>query len=300
MMKVKPMCWHDERRPNALLALTLVFTTFPLVTMTDAADALAISWADNMLTIAGEQIPGNEIQVWYLEAYCRPGSTDRDWRQTTIGHTTRLVSAADDRRKLKLECRLNDGVIVRHTITANQDEVDFRLVARNPTDTPSQAHWAQPCMRVDRFTGSDQQTYLARSFMFLAGTMQRMPTQPWATSARYTPGQVWAPKNVNRADVNPRPLNALPPDNGLIGCFSADDKTILATAWEPYQELFQGVIVCLHADFRIGGLGPGEEKQIRGKIYVVPNDLKALLARYQRDFPEQTPKTQPTGISPRP
>ena len=28
----------------------------------------------------------------------------------------------------------------------------------------------------------------------------------------------------------------------------------LATAWEPYQELFQGVIVCMHSDFRIGGL----------------------------------------------
>ena len=31
----------------------------------------------------------------------------------------------------------------------------------------------------------------------------------------------------------------------------------MATAWEPYQELFQGVIVCLHSDFRIGGLEAG-------------------------------------------
>ncbi len=197
-----------------------------------------------------------------------------------------VVPAGHPRRRLELECRLNDGVRVRHTITARHDEVDFRVVARNPTETPSQAHWAQPCMRVDTFTGSDQQGYSAKSFVFLAGGLQRMPTQPWATRARYTPGQVWAPKNVDRADVNPRPLNALPPDNGLIGCFSADGKMILATAWEPYQELFQDVIVCLHADFRIGGLEPGEEKQIRGKIYVVPNDVKALLSRYERDFPE--------------
>jgi hypothetical protein len=87
--------------------------------------------------------------------------------------------------------------------------------------------------------------------------------------------------------VNPRPLNPHVPSNGLIGCFSADDKWLFATAFEPYQELFQGVIVCLHSDFRIGGLKPGETKQIRGKIYVVPNDVPALLKRYERDFPEQ-------------
>ncbi len=59
-----------------------------------------------------------------------------------------------------------------------------------------------------------------------------------------------------------------------------------ATAWEPYQELFQGVIRCLHADFRIGGLQPGETKHVHGKIYIVPNDMSGLLERYTRDFPE--------------
>ena len=76
------------------------------------------------------------------------------------------------------------------------------------------------------------------------------------------------------------------PSNGLIGCFSADGKQIMATAWEPYQELFQGVIVCLHSDFRIGGLKPGESKTIRGKIYLMPADIDGLLTRYRHDFPE--------------
>ena len=62
---------------------------------------------------------------------------------------------------------------------------------------------------------------------------------------------------------------------------------ILAVAWEPYQEIFQGVIACLHSDFRIGGLKPGETKKIRGKLYVVPADVPALVKRYERDFPEQ-------------
>ena len=64
------------------------------------------------------------------------------------------------------------------------------------------------------------------------------------------------------------------PSNGLIGCYSADGSMIFATAFEPYQELFQGVIRCLHSDFRLGGLKPGERLEIRGKIYIVKNDEK--------------------------
>jgi hypothetical protein len=101
---------------------------------------------------------------------------------------------------------------------------------------------------------------------------------------------VYCPETVDRRDVNPRPLSVLVPSNGLIGCFSGDGKQILATAWEPYQELFQGVAVCIHSDFRIGGLKPGETKRIRGKIYLVPADSEALLRRYEKDFPEHLGK----------
>ena len=119
-----------------------------------------------------------------------------------------------------------------------------------------------------------------------------MPTPQWALQARYIPGQVWAAPGVDRNDVNPRPLSPLTPGNGLIGCFSADESRIFAVAFEPYQELFQGVAVCLHSDFRLGGLQPGEVRRVQGRIYLVPNDVTALLARYERDFPEHFPQKQ--------
>ncbi len=74
------------------------------------------------------------------------------------------------------------------------------------------------------------------------------------------------------------------PCTGLIGCFSGDGSMIFATAFEPYQELFQGVIRCLHSDFRLGGLAPGETLDITGKIYLVKNDEAALLKRYHKEF----------------
>jgi hypothetical protein len=96
----------------------------------------------------------------------------------------------------------------------------------------------------------------------------------------------------SRLDVNPRPLSSVVPSIGLIGCVSADGKELIATAWEPYQELFQGVIVCLHSDFRIGGLDPGQSKTIRGKIYLMPADFPAFRARYRTNFPGQESEVQ--------
>src|SRR4051794_34991811 len=224
-------------------------------------EGLVLSWSDNMLTIRGTHLPSGSVKVWYLEAFCRSGSTDRDWKETVIPHVTKLIETSPDGRRLRLRSTLEDGVVVEHDIRAGRDEVDFRLTATNPTKRASQAHWAQPCVRVDAFTGvkpvRDSEAYLPKCFVFLDGKLTRMPTRPWATRARYTPGQVWCPSHADRADVNPRPLSELVPSSGLIGCFSADETQVLATAWEPYQELFQGVLTCLHSDFRIGGLAPG-------------------------------------------
>ena len=254
---------------------------------------LTLDYKKGILTVRGDDLPGGKVEILYLEAYCRANSHTTDWvKHTVIPHRTESVSPSADGTRLVLRDTLADGVIVDHIIRAGKDEVDFRVVAANPTDKPSEVHWAQPCIRVGPFTGcgreetGDKYAYLRRSFVFQQGRLQRMPTDGWAIKARYTPGQVWAAPGVEAADVNPRPLNSHRPSNGLIGCFDRDEKRILATAWHPYQELFQGVIRCLHSDFRIGGLEPGQAKRIRGKLYFVPNDMDALLARYWKYFPE--------------
>lgn len=284
-------------RPRNFLLLPVCLMLFFASQTSIAADSpaskprLTLSWANNLLKVKGDHLPGGELEIWYLEAYCRDGSTDRDWGKTVIKHKTELICSNNDQTQVKLKCTLEDGVVVLHTITACDDEIDFKVTATNPTKQASRAHWAQPCIRVGVFTGhnepNDKYAYIKRCFVFIDGKLQLMPTPVWATKARYIPGQVWAAPGVPRDDVNPRPLNPQTPSNGIIGCFSADDKLILASVWEPYQELFQGVIRCVHSDFRIGGLKPGETKNIRGKLYLVENDLESLLKRYKKDFPEQ-------------
>ncbi len=270
-----------------LLTMLVLFVN----TVSAQTGGLTVHWQDRYLEVRGQAIPGGPIRTHYLEAYCRPGSTDREWGKTVIPHKSRLVSASKDSRRLEIEDKLEDGVIVKHIIEAGKDAVTFLLTATNPTDQESAAHWAQPCMRVDTFTGSTNKDarevypeYIKKCFLMLDGKLTRLPTEPWELRARYVPGQVYAGAGVDRDDVNPRPLSKLVPSSSLCGCFSADEKQILAVAWDPYQEIFQGVIACMHNDFRIGGLKPGETKKIRGKLYMVSNDVEALLTRYRKDF----------------
>lgn len=252
-------------------------------TAAPSGPALGISWDKNLLTITGD-FPGGKIEVWYLEAYCRSGSTDREWKLTTIPHKTEKISAS--LAEIRLRCRVEGGVEVDHLIRAGAGEVDFEVVAVNKGARYVDAVWVQPCVRLGDFTGTgkDRTAYIRKSFIYVDGRRTWLHELPWATKAIYTPGQVYVPKEVDRKDANPRPHSESVPSNGLIGCVSADGATLFATAWAPYQELFQGVITCLHSDFRLGGLKPGETKTARGKIYVMPNDDAALLARYRGDF----------------
>ena len=273
-------------------SLTLLIFLFAQAAGAEQARrTLTLARSDNLLVVRGPHLPGGEIRTNYLEACCRANSANTDWGfHTVIDFATRLVSLSADGKVMKLKSVLEDGVTIDHTITAKDDEVDFRLVAHNPGSKRSEAQWAQACVRVGDFTGfgqkGDPNDYLPKCFIFLDGKLRRLPTPQWATQGRYVPGQVWCPRHVPRSDVNPRPLSPLVPSNGLIGCFSGDEKLIWATAWEPYQELFQGVVHCLHADIHLGGLLPGETRQIRGKMYIVPADVPALLRRYEADFPE--------------
>src|SRR5262245_34901036 len=78
-----------------------------------ASQSLNISWNNNFLTVRGE-FPGREIKVLYLEAYCRAGSTDRDWGETVIPHTTEKLSGKDGSGDIRLRDTLKDGVVVNH------------------------------------------------------------------------------------------------------------------------------------------------------------------------------------------
>ena len=249
------------------------------------AAGLTISWTNNLLTITGGQIPGGTLNIWYLEAFCRSGSTQRDWRQTVLPHKTSFISASRDGTRLRFLTRVQPSVEVLHEVRAGKDELEFSFKLTNNGNEAVDLNWFQPaCIRVDRFTGRNQSNFIARSFIFTERGLTTLGQTTRREDALYRGGQVYVPKAISLDDVNPRPISADQPVNGLIGCFSDDDRWLLATASDRTHELFEGVYVCLHSDPHIGGLTPGETKKVRSKLYLLKNDVKALLKRYERDF----------------
>ncbi len=243
-----------------------------------------IHWRDNMLTVRTPWMPGGGLEVWYLEAFCRKGSTDREWEKTVIPFRTSLLPTSVEGSRIRLRTILDNGVVVMHDLRAGEDEVDFRLTFTNPTPDDADLEWGQPCIRVHEFTGLGQAEYTAKCFLFTKDGMVTLDKTRRRLRARYRGGQVYVPAGIDHRDVNPRPISPDVPVNGLIGCFSADDNHLLAMAWDHVQELFQGVIVCIHSDFRVGGLKSGETKKLHGKLYLMENDITRLLARYYHDF----------------
>ena len=276
---------RTTNRHGGFTSITVLLLIFSVPTLR-AAGGLTVSWTNNMLTISGPNLPGGKVDTLYLEAFCRSGSTHRDWHQTTIPHRTELVSAVRNGRRLRLRTLVEPNVEVLHDIHAGKDEVDFRLTVKNMGDRFADVQWFQPCLRVDRFTGRNQSNYVAKSFIFTGRGLTMLDKTRRTEEAIYRGGQVYVPEGINLDDVNPRPISPDQPVNDLIGCFSRDNKYLLAMAWDKTQELFQGVIVCLHNDPRVGGLKPGETKKLHGKIYLMQNDPETLLKRYGKDFPK--------------
>ncbi len=249
---------------------------------------LAVAWTNNLLTITGSGLPGGPLDVWHLEAFCRTGSTRREWRQTTFPHKTTLIAASPT--LLRFSTHVQPDVELRHDVRAGLDDVEFTFHFHNTGTKAADIDWFQPaCIRVERFTGRQQSNYTERAFIFTARGLTQLAATKRTEEALYRGGQVYVPAGINLADVNPRPLSGDQPVNGLIGCFSADDRWLLATASDRTQELFEGVYVCLHSDPRIGGLPPGAKKSVRAKLYVMKNDPAELLRRYERDFGKRSP-----------
>jgi hypothetical protein len=268
-----------------IVCATLLFTAL-CGRLANAADGLRISWTNNLLTVSAPDLPGGTLDIWYLEAFCGKGSTHQDWGKTTIPHKTKLVETGPNGKRLKLLTTVKDGVEMTHVLRAGKDEIDIAYEIVNRSNEESAIDWFQPaCIRVERFTGCKQSNYTAKSFIFTDRGLTLLDNTHRTEDAIYPGGQVYVPKGINLDDVNPRPLCKDLPTNGLIGCFSADDKYLLATAFDQTHELFEGVYVCLHSDPHIGGLKPGEARKIHGKIYFLKNDVPELLKRYKRDFP---------------
>lgn len=244
-----------------------------------------LSWTNNLLTVRDPRLPTGRLEIWYLEAFCRAGGHERAWEQTKVRHQAQLLFTAPDGTELRFRTLVEPEVELLHEVRSCADGLELTFLMTNRGSQRWDIQWFQPaCIRVADFTGCDQTSYTHQSFVFTTQGLTRLDQMERTTAARYPGGQVYLPPQIHEIDANPRPVARTRVVNGLIGCFSRDQRWILATASSRTFELFEGVYVCLHSDPHIGGLQPGETRRLRQRIYLVPNDPAALLKQYQKDF----------------
>lgn len=247
----------------------------------DEAIPLELNWHDNILTVSRDDIPGGPVEIWYLEAFCRKGSTNRKWDDTVVAHTTRSLRL--EPTHIELESHVQPNVRVHHDIRSTRDTVEFKLTLQNDGNEPADVEWAQPCIRVGPFTGLNQDEYIRRCFIVTDDGPTMLDALPRSTKAVYAGGQVYVPRGINPADVNPRPISTVTPLHDLIGCVSRDEQWVLGATWGQTQELFQGIIRCIHADLRVGGLAANELKAVTGRLYLLRGSPEELLKRHLAD-----------------
>ena len=68
---------------------------------------LHLEWTNNILSVSGASLSGGTLKIWYLEAFCRSGSTDRNWNQSMIPHQTTLLSRDLDGGTIRLRTPSN-------------------------------------------------------------------------------------------------------------------------------------------------------------------------------------------------
>src|SRR5438105_2262095 len=79
---------------------------------------LQITWTNNLLSVTGARLPGGQLDVWYLEAFCWPGAHNREWRQTTRPHKTTLLTN-ENNHVLRFRTLVESNVEVTHVVTAS-------------------------------------------------------------------------------------------------------------------------------------------------------------------------------------
>src|SRR5262245_16442659 len=83
----------SHRYPTTSVAWALTLLTIMATSPNSSPPAhdLQLDWKENRLALLSPQLPGGKVEVWYLEAFCRRGSTERKWEETVLPQqTTRL------------------------------------------------------------------------------------------------------------------------------------------------------------------------------------------------------------------
>ena len=82
--------------------------------------------------IHGDQVPGKQVRINCLEAYCSAKSKQASWvKHKVVKHEAQLISINENVTVLRLLDRVSDGLIVERAIKAGREEIEIVISEKN-------------------------------------------------------------------------------------------------------------------------------------------------------------------------
>ena len=82
--------------------------------------------------IHGDQVPGKQVRINRLEAYCSAKSKQAGWvKHKVVKHEAQLISINENVTVLRLHDRVSDGLIVERAIKAGREEIEIVISEKN-------------------------------------------------------------------------------------------------------------------------------------------------------------------------
>lgn len=180
--------------------------------------------------------------------------------------------------------RYYDGIELSLEAWTGADEVTFRYVIRNNTDSTVEPHtgscfmlWTAPYF-IDRrqertFIWVDQKPVALSSIPPTPKDRKRWP---------YAVIGVGAVKEFE--ETNTRWMRPTAADHGLVCVTSQDGAKTMGLAWGPAHTIFaRSTIPCLHSEPTYPQVPPGKAVQATGKLYFSDDGIEAIRKRFAED-----------------
>ena len=186
-----------------------------------------------------------------------------------------------------------EGLSCRVDVEAKQDEVAVQISIRNRGDRAWKGANVNPCLQLWDAPDLGRDNDMARTYVVHGGrikSLQEINPDAGSLSIKTFYSLKGMPPEASWARAQPpgRKVSKEAVDCGLIMTASRDGSVTAGTGWRPpVHFVFNNTdraFQCIHAVPFLGDIAAGQERNVRGRIYILAGSPQDCFARYQADF----------------
>lgn len=197
----------------------------------------------------------------------------------SMKHTPIQWRVNADNTKAEYDTTFEDKAVLRVTLQAGIDHVDFTLALKNLTDKPFTGVHSNTCFNCWKSPYVDDPECVRTFIVTDSGPTCVLLMPPFVNGEPLHRG--WDVAGANQPAPTGGTLARLP----IMFTTSADGRWVVAQAYgDGVSVAGNAHYSCLHVRPRWPDVPPGEEKAVTGKLYFLKGGSKELLARWSQDF----------------